>query len=46
MDRMLVVVFNDDGKAYEAKKALLQLDHEGSISIYAYAVMAKKQTAP
>lgn len=42
MDRMLVVVFNDDGKAYEAKKALLQLDHEGSISIYAYAVMAKK----
>ena len=41
MDRMLVVVFDNDGKAYEAKKALLQLDREGNISIYAYAVVAK-----
>lgn len=41
MDRMLVVVFDNEVKAYEGKKALLQLDAEGSISVYAYAVLAK-----
>jgi len=41
MDRMLVVVFDNESKAYEGKKALLQLDNEGSISVYAYAVLAK-----
>jgi len=41
MDRMLVVVFGDESKAYEGKKALLQLDGEGSISAYGYAVVAK-----
>ena len=41
MDRMLVVVFDNEAKAYEGKKALLQLDGEGSISVYAYAVLAK-----
>jgi uncharacterized membrane protein len=41
MDRMLVVVFDNEAKAYEGKKALLQLDAEGSISVYAYAVLAK-----
>jgi uncharacterized membrane protein len=41
MDRMLVVVFDNDVKAYEGKKALLKLDNEGSISVYAYAVLAK-----
>jgi len=41
MDRMLVVVFDNENKAYEGKKALLQLDGEGSISLYAYAVVAK-----
>jgi uncharacterized membrane protein len=41
MDRMLVVVFDNEVKAYEGKKALLQLDNEGSISVYAYAVLAK-----
>ncbi|MGA9641559.1 MAG: DUF1269 domain-containing protein [Terriglobales bacterium] len=41
MDRMLVVVFDNETKAYEGKKALLQLDAEGSISVYAYAVLAK-----
>lgn len=41
MDRMLVVVLEDENKAYEAKSALLQLDSEGSISVYAYAVVAK-----
>lgn len=41
MDRMLVVVFDNETKAYEGKKALLQLDSEGSLSVYAYAVLAK-----
>ena len=41
MDRMLVVVFDNENKAYEGKKALLQLDREGSIGVYAYAVVAK-----
>lgn len=42
MDRMLVVVFDNEAKAYEGKKALLQLDAEGSISAYSYAVLAKQ----
>jgi uncharacterized membrane protein len=41
MDRMLVVIFDSESKAYEGKKALLQLDREGSIGVYAYAVVAK-----
>jgi uncharacterized membrane protein len=41
MDRMLVVVFDNESKAYEGKKALLQLDAEGSITLYAYSVLAK-----
>ena len=41
MDRMLVVVFDNESKAYEGKKALLQLDGEGSITVYGYAVVAK-----
>jgi len=41
MDRMLVVVFDNESKAYEGKKALVQLDEEGSIGVYGYAVLAK-----
>jgi uncharacterized membrane protein len=41
MDRMLVVIFPNESKAYEGKKALQQLDSEGSITVYAYAVLAK-----
>lgn len=41
MDRMLVVVFNDEVHAYQGRQALLQLDNDGNISIYAYAVLAK-----
>jgi len=41
MDRMLVVVFDNENKAYEGKNALQQLDGEGSISVYGYAVLAK-----
>ena len=41
MDRMLVVVFDSENKAYEGKKALSQLEGEGSIVVYAYAVIGK-----
>ena len=41
MDRMLVVVFDTESKAYEGKKTLLQLDSEGSIVTFAYAVIGK-----
>ena len=41
MDRMLVVVFDNETKAYEGMEALMQLDGEGSISVYAYAVVSK-----
>ena len=41
MDRMLVVVFDNELKAYEGKKALLLLDDNGSINLYAYAVLVK-----
>lgn len=42
MDRMLVVVFDNESKAYEGQKALQQLAGEGSIGLYAYAVLAKQ----
>jgi len=41
MDRMLVVVFDNESKAYEGKKALMQLDIDGSISVYAHAMVVK-----
>ncbi len=41
MDRMLVVVFDTEEKAYKGRKALLQLDDEGSIAVFACAVVAK-----
>jgi len=41
MDRMLVVTFDNEEKAYVGKRALLQLESEGSISVYGYAVLAK-----
>jgi uncharacterized membrane protein len=41
MDRMLVVVFDTETKAYEGRRTLIGLDAEGSISAYAYAVVAK-----
>ncbi len=42
MERMLVVIFDNQDKAYEGSRALYQLDQEGSISIYAEAVISKK----
>jgi uncharacterized membrane protein len=41
MDRMLVVVFDSEDKAYEGKRALSQLDSDGGIGLFAYAVVAK-----
>jgi len=41
MDRMLVVVFDSENKAYEGKQALSQLEDEGSIAVYAYTVIGK-----
>jgi len=41
MDRMLVVVFDTEPKAYEGRRALNELNDEGSISVYADAVIGK-----
>jgi uncharacterized membrane protein len=41
MERMLVVVFENEKKAYEGTKVLRQLDLEGSITVYAHAVVVK-----
>src|SRR5262245_5249256 len=42
MDRMLVVVFDNETKVYEGKKALMQLDEEGSVTVYGYSVLVKQ----
>jgi uncharacterized membrane protein len=41
MDRMLVVVFDNENKAYDGLKALQQLDDDRSLNLYAYAVIKK-----
>jgi len=41
MERMLVVVFDNESKAYEGTKALRELDLDGSITVYAHAVVVK-----
>jgi uncharacterized membrane protein len=41
MERLLVVVFNDESRAYEGSRALSQLDGEGSIAIHAESVIRK-----
>jgi uncharacterized membrane protein len=41
MNRMLVVVFDNESKAYEAKKAMWQLDAEGSVTLYACVVVGR-----
>ena len=42
MERMSVVVFDNETKAYEASRALSQLDAEGSVAIHAESVISKK----
>ena len=41
MDKMLVVVFESELKAYEGSRALQELQNEGSINLYAKAVIAR-----
>jgi uncharacterized membrane protein len=41
MEKMLVVVFDSESKAYEGTNALSQLDREGSIEVYAESVIKK-----
>jgi uncharacterized membrane protein len=41
MERMLVVVFDNEKKAYEGKAALHQLQYDGDVAIYAEAVVVK-----
>jgi uncharacterized membrane protein len=41
MERMLVVVFDNETKAFEGKSALRQLEREGDLTIYAAAVVTK-----
>ncbi len=41
MDRMLVVVFDNEKTAYDGSRALQQLDADGSIAVYAAAVLVK-----
>jgi uncharacterized membrane protein len=41
MDKMIVVVFDSESKAYEGSKALRELHDEGSITLYAMGVIAK-----
>ncbi len=44
MDKMLVVVFDSELKAYEGSKALQDLQREGSIDLYAKAVITRDAT--
>jgi uncharacterized membrane protein len=41
MERILVVIFDNEKKAYEGASALRQLEREGSLTDYAGAVLAK-----
>ncbi len=41
MERMLVVVFENELKAYDGSRALMALDSEGSISVHSGAVIKK-----
>ena len=41
MDKILVVVFENEGKAYKGSTALQDLQNEGSINLYSKAVIAK-----
>ena len=41
MDKMLIATFDDEKKAYEGSRILRDLDAEGSITVYASAVIGK-----
>jgi uncharacterized membrane protein len=42
MDRILVVVFENESKAYEGSQALREMEIEGSIHLYAKAVLVRE----
>jgi len=42
MHRIMVIVFDNEAEAEKGKNKLLQLDSEGSIGTYGYAVVGKK----
>jgi uncharacterized membrane protein len=44
MDKMIAVIFGDEGSAYKGVKALTDLHAEGSLTLYAAAVIAKDAT--
>jgi uncharacterized membrane protein len=41
MERMLVVVFDNEKKAYEGQSGLRQLEREGSLTVYSGAIVVK-----
>ena len=41
MEKMLVVVFDSESKAYDGTNALAQLDRDGSITVHAGIVIKK-----
>ena len=41
MDKMVVIVFDNESKAYEGSRALVDLHKENSLTLYGYAVIAK-----
>ncbi len=44
MDKMLVIVFDSEIKAYDGSKALQELQREGSINLYAKTVIVRDAT--
>jgi len=42
VDRMLVVVFENEGSAYVGKNALMNLDSDGTIGVYAAVILSKR----
>ena len=45
MEKILVVVFDDESKACDGHRALKELDSEGAISVHAEAVIKKTMMA-
>lgn len=43
MDKLIVAVFDSEKRAYQGVTALRELDDQGSLALYAYAVLARSQ---
>ena len=41
MDKIIIIIFDKESKAYDGYKALKELDAEGTITLYAIAVVEK-----